>query len=94
MGLSLNELNIAIALFEQRDCVMMRLMNWKNIIAEIQATGSLTQAEIAKACGTAQTTISSLINREGGEPGHSLGEKLMALHKKQMRKAKEAVANV
>lgn len=57
-------------------------MNWKNIIAEIQDKGSLTQSDIAKKCMTAQTTISSLVNRDGGEPGHALGERLKSLHAK------------
>jgi len=60
-------------------------MNWKNIIAEIQDKGNLTQPDIAKKCMTAQTTISSLINREGGEPGHALGERLKALHAKHAK---------
>ena len=60
-------------------------MNWKTLIAELQQRG-MTQAEIGEACGTSQSTISSLIVR-GGEPAYSLGAKLRELHKKQMRSA-------
>lgn len=41
----------------------------------------MTQADIGKHCGTTQSTISSLVNREGGEPSFSLGAKLIDLHK-------------
>lgn len=57
-------------------------MNWKQLIAEIQEYGNLTQSEIGEKCGTTQSTISSLVNREGGEPVFSLGSKLRDLHKK------------
>jgi len=61
-------------------------MNWKILIAEIQEYGGLTQAEVGEKCGTTQSTISSLVNREGGEPSFSLGAKLQELHKKLSRK--------
>lgn len=64
-------------------------MNWKIIIAEIQEYGGLTQTEIGEKCGTTQSTISSLINREGGEPSFSLGVRLEDLHKKIARKNKK-----
>ena len=60
-------------------------MNWKQLIAEIQEAGDLTQAEIGEKCGTTQSTISSLINREGGEPSFSLGVKLKELHKRSLK---------
>lgn len=70
-------------------------MNWKLLIAEIQEHGDLTQAEIGEKCGTTQSTISSLVNRDGGEPSFALGQKIIALHKVTLRKAKKqkAVAN-
>ena len=61
-------------------------MNWKKLIAEIQEYGGLTQTEIGEKCGTAQSTISSLVNRKGGEPSFALGQQLIALHKKESRK--------
>ena len=67
-------------------------MNWKTLIAEIQENGNLTQSEIGIRCGTTQSTISSLSNREGGEPSFSLGLKLVALHKKHSRKRIEKSA--
>lgn len=67
-------------------------MNWKILIAEIQEYGGLTQAEVGEKCGTTQSTISSLVNREGGEPSFSLGAKLKELHKKLSRKQPAKVA--
>ena len=46
----------------------------------------MTQAEIGKHCGTTQSTISSLVNREGGEPSFSLGSNLISLHKRTTKK--------
>lgn len=68
-------------------------MNWKIIIAEIQEYGGLTQADVGEKCGTTQSTISSLINREGGEPSFSLGVKLKELHKRLVRKKKPALVS-
>jgi DNA transposition AAA+ family ATPase len=65
---------------------------WKQIIAEIQEFGDLTQAEIAGKCDTAQSTVSSLINRDGGEPSYSLGEKIKELHKKVSKRKQPAKA--
>lgn len=62
---------------------------WKKLIAEIQEFGDLTQSEIAAKCDTAQSTISSLINRDGGEPSYSLGEKIKELHKKVSKTRKQ-----
>lgn len=69
-------------------------MNWKLLIAEIQEYGDLTQAEVGEKCGTAQSTISSLVNRDGGEPSFALGQKILALHKAILRKSpkRKAVA--
>jgi transcriptional regulator with XRE-family HTH domain len=67
-------------------------MNWKLLIAEIQERGDLTQTEIAEKCGTAQSTISSLIRRDGGEPNFSLGEKLKDLHKRVSKRKQKATA--
>lgn len=64
-------------------------MNWKFLIAEIQECGDLTQAEVGEKCGTAQSTISSLVNREGGEPSFALGKKILELHKATLRKSKK-----
>jgi len=67
-------------------------MNWKNLIAEIQDYGHLTQAEIGEKCGTAQSTISSLVNRADCEPSFSLGRSLVELHKKVSKKQPKAQA--
>ena len=67
---------------------MIKAMNWKTIISDIQSVGRLTQAQIGKACGTTQSTISSLFNQAGAQPAYPLGAKLMELHKKTMRKSR------
>jgi len=67
---------------------------WKKIISEIQEHGSLTQYEIGEKCGTSQSTISSLVHREGSDPSFSLGEKLKNLHRKVTKRSKKEVANV
>lgn len=54
-------------------------MDWKKLIAEIQAQG-LTQPQIAERCKCGQATISDLVGGRTGEPRHSLGEALRALH--------------
>lgn len=65
----------------------MRYMNWKTLISEIQAYGNLTQSAVGEACGTTQSTISSLVLREGSEPSYSLGAQLKELHRKVSRKS-------
>jgi len=67
-------------------------MNWKTIISDIQTVGKLTQAQIGKACGTKQSTISSILNTEGSQPAYPLGVKLMDLHRKTMRKSARTTA--
>jgi transcriptional regulator with XRE-family HTH domain len=68
-------------------------MNWKTIIAELQACG-FTQPQIAFACGCAQATISDLATGKSTEPRHSLGQSILALHKdradKRLRTQPEA----
>jgi transcriptional regulator with XRE-family HTH domain len=50
-------------------------MDWKNIIHELQESG-MTQQEIADACNTGQSHISSLANGKRHEPRYSLGDRL------------------
>jgi transcriptional regulator with XRE-family HTH domain len=54
-------------------------MDWKNIIHELQESG-MTQQEIADACNTGQSHISSLANGKRHEPRYSLGDRLRKLH--------------
>ena len=55
-------------------------MDWKNIIADIQRHGQLTQPQIAMECGCGQATISDLASGKTEQPRHSLGESLLAVH--------------
>ena len=57
-------------------------MDWKIIIKELRATG-LTQHEIAEACETGQSHVSSLARGARLEPRWSLGERLLRLHRER-----------
>lgn len=54
-------------------------MNWKNLIADLQARG-LSQPQIAAACECGQATISDLARGRTEDPRDSLGQALRALH--------------
>jgi transcriptional regulator with XRE-family HTH domain len=60
-------------------------MNWKNIIAELQAWG-VTQPQIAAACGCAQATISDLATGKSTEPRYALGQSILSLHEIHAKK--------
>lgn len=53
-------------------------MDWKKIIAQIQAHG-LSQPQIAGRCGCGQATISDLASGKTRDPRDSLGQALRAL---------------
>lgn len=61
---------------------IFRTMNWKTIIAELQAYG-VTQPQIAVACGCAQATISDLATGKSTEPRHALGQSILAMHQEK-----------
>lgn len=54
-------------------------MNWKNVIAEIQRHGQMTQPQIAEKVGCSQATISDLVNGATKQPRYPLGAALLAL---------------
>lgn len=56
-------------------------MNWKNVIADIQRHGQMTQPQIAKAVGCSQTTVSELSigKSKDRQPNYQLGAALIAL---------------
>jgi transcriptional regulator with XRE-family HTH domain len=60
-------------------------MNWQQTISDLQRSG-LTQAEIAKSCGCAQSTISEIQNDEKRVPSYPIGAALLELHKKISRR--------
>lgn len=66
-------------------------MDWKIIIQELQAAG-LTQHEIAEACETGQSHVSSLARGERLEPRWSLGERLLRLHRERTAPAHHEAA--
>lgn len=73
----------------------MPVMNWKQVISDLQANG-FTQVQIALRCGCSQGTVSDIANGRTKEPGASIGLALIAMSKSK-RKAKttprEAQAN-
>ncbi|MFY9328405.1 MAG: helix-turn-helix transcriptional regulator [Georgfuchsia sp.] len=57
-------------------------MDWKNIIAEIQRLGRLTQPQIAEKVGCSQATISDLVNAKTKQPSYPLGVAITGLLEK------------
>jgi transcriptional regulator with XRE-family HTH domain len=55
-------------------------MNWPELIKQLQARG-LTQAELARRCGVAQSTVSDLSGGRTKSPSFELGAALVRLHK-------------
>lgn len=68
---------------------MIGVMNWKNLIAQLQDAG-LTQTEIASRCGTSQGTIGDLAAGRSTEPRFGLGSALIALLNTVSQKNREA----
>lgn len=66
-------------------------MNWTNLIQDLLDAG-MTQAEIAEKCDTGQSHISCLYRGERKCPNYDLGEALVALHKRVMRRANRKAA--
>ena len=54
-------------------------MDWKNVIAEIQRHGKMTQPQIAEKVGCGQATISDLVNGGTKQPRWPLGDALLDL---------------
>lgn len=64
-------------------------MNWKNLIAELLASG-LTQVQIAEKAGCKQASISDLYTGKTIQPSYAIGSALVALHKKATRRKQSA----
>ncbi len=54
-------------------------MDWKNVIADIQRHGQMTQPQIAEKVGCGQATISDLVNGATKQPRYTLGAALIDL---------------
>jgi hypothetical protein len=67
---------------------IMLLMQWKNIISDIQASG-LTQTEIAERCKCSQSTISELSSTPDRVPTWPIGAALLELRKKTAKRKKQ-----
>ena len=65
-------------------------MDWKNIIAEIQRHGQMTQAQIAAAVDCGQATISDLASGSTKQPSYSLGAALLKVLEKVTTTHQEA----
>jgi CRP-like cAMP-binding protein len=61
-------------------------MNWTSIIQDLLDAG-MTQAQIADACDTGQSHVSGLLRGDRKQPGWSLGDRLIALHRERCGKA-------
>ena len=64
-------------------------MDWKNLIADLRAQG-MTQAEIGKHANASQSTICDISKGRIQDPRHSIGDRLCALHRRVMAKARAA----
>jgi predicted XRE-type DNA-binding protein len=62
-------------------------MNWNQLIKDIQDTG-FSQVQIATHCGCGQATISELARGITVQPSYAIGQALVALHKRVLRKVK------
>lgn len=64
-------------------------MNWPELINLIMSRG-VSQRDISKRLGCAQSTISCLLIGKAKEPGHALGQALIQLERNtRRRKPKE-----
>lgn len=66
-------------------------MDWKQIVADIQASG-VSQVQIAEACGCSQATVSELATGKNCDPRASIALRVLQLHKKALRRRKDAPA--
>jgi transcriptional regulator with XRE-family HTH domain len=60
-------------------------MNWQTKLQEIRDAG-YTVLEIAEECNASRTAISDLATGRNSEPKHALGEALLKMHKRVMRR--------
>lgn len=67
-------------------------MNWSEIIIDIKSFG-LSQGEIAAECGISDGHVSDILHgRRGKRLGYSVGEKLIAMHKRVSRRKKKVAS--
>lgn len=78
-----------LCLQENIGVAIMSVMQWKNIISDLKASG-LTQMQIAEKCGCAQSTISEMATDDARIPSFPIGAALLDLHKKSIKKRKPA----
>jgi predicted transcriptional regulator len=63
-------------------------MNWKTTIQDLIESG-LTQNQIAEMAETGQSHISSLLRGDRKQPGWSLGDRLLSLHRERCGKIEQ-----
>ena len=71
---------------KKRKPVIMHAMNWQTVITEIKSRLGITQVQLAKRVGVAQTSISELERGIVKDPRYTTGNALMELHRKAARK--------
>lgn len=64
-------------------------MTWKTSIADLQSSGC-TQVQIAQEIGCSQATVSELLAGKIKNPSFPVGQALLAMHKREMRKFSKA----
>ncbi len=63
---------------------------WQNIIRELKLAG-ISQTRVAQACKLSKSSISELVNGVAKrEPSYTVGTTLLAMHKRQASKIKQA----
>lgn len=66
-------------------------MDWKKLIADLQALG-VTQVQMAERCNCAQTTISDILNGRIEHPRYGIGAELVSLLNERSQSAAKAAA--
>ncbi len=59
-------------------------MNWQQIIKDLQEAG-VTQQEMARRCGTKQSTISSIATGKSRDTRYALGAALLRMHSERCK---------
>lgn len=70
---------------------MLCPMNWKTIIAELNAAG-LSQGKIADLLCISQPSVSDIANGKTKNPSWQIGDALLKLHRKEVRRARAKAA--
>ena len=62
---------------------------WSSMLRDLKRAG-MTQMQIAERCGCEQSAVSALSNGRAEEPRHTLGERIIALHRERVLQPAQA----